>query len=96
MTLRVMSAGGNQRKAPAHVRSYPNCYHNGLRQQNDATCQERTHAAQQNNILFDDLVSGGEQRRRYGESKYTGRLGIDNEFELSRLCHRQVRRLRTP
>jgi hypothetical protein len=33
-----------------------------------ARCQERTHAAQQNNILFDDLVGGGEQRRRYGES----------------------------
>src|ERR1700745_3351982 len=47
-------------------------------------CQERTHAAQQNDILFDDLVSGGEQRRRYGEFKYTGRLRIGNEFELRR------------
>ncbi len=30
------------------------------------------------------------------QMSFFGRLGIDNEFELSRLCHRQVRRLRTP
>ena len=30
--------------------------------------QELTHALQQNNILFDDLVGGGEQRRRKSEA----------------------------
>jgi hypothetical protein len=37
-----MSAEGNRRKASAHVRSYPNCHYDDLRQQNVAACHQWT------------------------------------------------------
>jgi hypothetical protein len=42
-----------------------------------AHCQERTYAAQQNNILFDHLVGEREQRRRHGEAEHPGGLGVE-------------------
>ena len=30
---------------------------------------------------LDDLVGGGEQRRRQGEAEHPGGLGVDDEFE---------------
>ena len=42
-------------------------------------------------LLFDHLVSEGEKRRRHGEAKHPGRLGIDDKLELGRLHDRQVR-----
>src|SRR5262249_54379256 len=42
---------------------------------------------------FDHLVGGREERRRNGEAKQPGGLGVDNQLELARLHDRQVRRL---
>src|SRR5258707_11995671 len=42
--------------------------------------------------LFDHLVGASEQRRRHGEAKYPGGLGVDDQFELTRLHNRQFRR----
>jgi len=44
--------------------------------------------------LFDHLVGGREQRRRHSEAEHPGGLGVDDQFELRRLHHRQVRGLR--
>src|SRR5262245_39056707 len=44
--------------------------------------------------LFDHLVGDGKERRRYGEPEHAGGFGVDDEFELRRLHHGQVRRLR--
>src|SRR6516162_1422786 len=44
--------------------------------------------------LFDYLVGGGKERRRNGESEHAGGFGVDDEFELRRLHHGQVRGLR--
>jgi hypothetical protein len=43
--------------------------------------------------LLDDLVSDGEQPWQNGEAQQTGGVGIDDQFELRRLHHWQVRRL---
>src|SRR5215510_2929015 len=42
---------------------------------------------------FDHLVGGREERRRHGEAKQPGGLGVDNQLELARLHDRQVRGL---
>jgi hypothetical protein len=57
-------------------------------------CQEATYAPQQTAPLFDHLVGAGEQRWRHGEAERPGGLGIDDQFELTRLHDRQVRGLR--
>ena len=45
--------------------------------------------------LFDHHVGAREQRGRHGEAEHPGCLGIDDQLELRRLHHRQVRGLRT-
>src|SRR5262249_11219454 len=40
--------------------------------------------------LFDHLVGARQQRRRNGEVKHPGGLGIDHQLELARLHDRQV------
>src|SRR5262249_31896584 len=45
-------------------------------------------------LLFDHLIGGGKERRRYGEPEHAGGFGVDDEFELRRLYHGQVRGLR--
>ena len=42
---------------------------------------------------FDHLVGAGEQRRRHGEAKHSGSLGVDDQIELAGLHHGQVRGL---
>ena len=39
-------------------------------------------APQQNPCLFDDLIRGREQRRRYGEAEHSRGLSIDDQLEL--------------
>src|SRR5262249_22770040 len=43
---------------------------------------------------LDHLIGGGKERRRYGEPQHAGGFGVDDEFELRRLHHGQVRGLR--
>jgi len=57
------SAGVSWRELTTHVRCYPNCYHDGPQQQNDAKCQSRPNAPQQK-TLFDHLVGAGNESRR--------------------------------
>ena len=42
----------------------------------------RADPPQQNPCLFDDLVRGREQRRRYGEAEHSRGLSIDDQLEL--------------
>src|SRR5262249_39250099 len=44
---------------------------------------------------FDHLVGHSEQRGWNGEPEHSSDLCVDDQFELGRLHHRQVRRLRT-
>src|SRR6516165_6763977 len=43
--------------------------------------------------LLDDLIGAGEQRWRYFEAENSGGLSVDYKLELTRLHHRQIRRL---
>src|SRR5215813_8082972 len=42
---------------------------------------------------FDQLVGDAEQRRRHGEVKHPGGLGVEDQLELAQLLDRQVCRL---
>src|SRR5260370_16872275 len=44
-------------------------------------------------MQLDHLVGRYEQRPRYGKAEHPGGLGVDDQFELGRLHHRQVCRL---
>src|SRR5258706_2264856 len=46
--------------------------------------QKRTHAVQQRNDLFDDLIGAGEQRRRHVETERLCGLAIDDKLVLAR------------
>src|SRR5260370_19953886 len=65
----------------------------GAHYRNDALCQSRPNAAQQNPCLFDQLVSAGEQRRRHGEPERLRGLEIDDQLDLRDLLDRQIGRL---
>ena len=44
-------------------------------------------------LLFDDLVGPGEDRRRHNQAERLGGLQIDHQLECGRLLHRQIGRL---
>src|SRR5262249_56426867 len=45
-------------------------------------------------ILKNPFVGGHEQFVRHGETEHSGGRGVDDQLELTRLQHRQLRRLR--
>jgi len=45
--------------------------------------------------LFNDFVCTGKERWWHDEAEHPSGLGVDDQFELARLHHRQVDRLRT-
>jgi hypothetical protein len=55
--------------------------------------QERTHAPQQIDSLFDHLVRPREECRRHGKAERLGRFEIDYELIFSRRLYGQVDRL---
>src|SRR5260370_38770331 len=57
-------------------------------------CQSRLNALHKKAPLFDHLVGGGKQRRRYAEAKHLCRLSVDDQFKLRRLHNRKILRLR--
>src|SRR5262245_3414049 len=46
-------------------------------------------------LLFDHLVSAGEQRKREGETKRAGSFEVDDQLDFHRLVNRQVSRFGT-
>ena len=53
--------------------------------------QQETHALQQMPSLFDDLISPGEQRRRYGYPVRLRCFDIDNQLAFGSLLYGRVR-----
>ena len=53
----------------------------------------RTPPIERGCILFDHLVGEREQLIGNGQAEHPGSLGVDDQLELGRLHHRQVRRL---
>ena len=55
----------------------------------------KTHAPQQNSVLFDHLVGGSKLRRRNGQAERLGGLEVDDELELGRRLNWQIGGFRT-
>src|SRR5262245_32981141 len=93
-----MSALAPRATAKADIRKrsclfYPQKQTCAVQSEMSAKGQERTHAAQQKGLLFDQLVRACEQRRRHRKTKSFGGFEIDNQLVLGRGLYRQVRRL---
>src|SRR5262249_38164464 len=54
-----------------------------------AHCQLRTHASQQNTVLFDHFISTSEQCRRHGETECFRRFEVNHQFVLGRRLDRK-------
>src|SRR4051812_10599259 len=62
------------------------------RERESASCQQPTHATAANEILFDHLISAGEQHRGEVETERLRGLEINREFEFRRFLNGQIRR----
>src|ERR1700730_6122362 len=70
----------------ALLRSRPNLRTAAIRRK----VPERTHAVQQPETLFDDLIGEREHRRRHFEAKRLHGLQVDHQLEFSGLLHWQI------